>query len=539
MDIPVLIVGGGPVGLALALELGWRGVECVLIEQTDGGIATPKMQEVNTRTMEFCRRWGMADEVMNCPFPEDLPMDVVVVTKLGAHELGRIERPARRLQRPGPHSPVNLQVCSQQWFDPMLRERAESFPGVRLLYRHRLDAFESDAGGVTVSITDLTNNTAKTMRARYLVGADGASSQVRRKLGIELEGSPALSHSMHLFFKAPDLFGQLGVKPGTFFPAIDKDGYWGNLRVIDPVNGLWRVLFDVPAQTMPQDIDREALLRRCFARPIEVEWVAASKWTRRGVVAERFSEGPVFLVGDAVHQVSPTGALGMNTGIADAVDLGWKLAATLAGWGGPRLLQSYDAERRPASTRNVRMATQFYEGQAQFQEQLDAIDDDGAAGAALRERIGAQMSAHIGAVFKTLGLQIGIRYENSPVCVADGTAAPPDDPQNYIATARPGARAPHVPLADGRSTLDLFGRGFVLMRLQGSDAQAGSVSAIEAAARARQLPLETVSVPEPRVREIYENNWVLVRPDGHVAWRGDVIPDDVGRLLDCVRGAAS
>ena len=137
MDTPVLIVGGGPVGLALAVELGWRGVECTLIEQSDGTIATPKMQEVNTRTMEFCRRWGMAEQVMNCPFPDDMPMDVVVVTRFGAHELGRIERPARRMQRPNPHSPMNLQVCSQQWFDPMLRQRAQGFPGVRLLYQHR------------------------------------------------------------------------------------------------------------------------------------------------------------------------------------------------------------------------------------------------------------------------------------------------------------------------------------------------------------------------------------------------------------------
>ena len=534
METPVLVVGGGPVGLALVLELGWRGIPCTLIEQSDGSVPMPKMNEVNTRTMEFCRRWGIAERVMQCPFPNDFPMDVVAVTKLGGYELGRVERPARKDQRPGPFSPMNLQVCAQHWFDPMLRERAQRFPGVSLLYRHRLESFEPDEDSVVAQVSALDTGERITVRARHLVGCDGARSSVREALGVKLEGSGVLSHSMHLFFRTHDLLGKLGVAPATFFAAMDGGGYWGNIRAIDPKRGLWRLLFDVPAAFDAAQLDREAWLRRAIARPVPVEWLSASQWTRRGVVAERFSAGPVHLAGDAVHQVSPTGALGMNTGICDAVDLGWKLAAVIGGWGGERLLSSYDAERRLAGARNVRMATQYYEGQAQFQEGLEPLEDDTPEGAALRARVGPQALAHITRMFRTLGLQIGYRYEDSPICVPDGTAPPADDPANYVPTARPGARAPHVALADGRSTLDLYGRGFVLLRL-GTGAPHGGP--LEEAAAARHVPLEVVALQEPEVLDVYERRLVLVRPDGHVAWRSDTVPSDPLALIDRVRGA--
>lgn len=524
-------------GLSLALELGWRGISCTLIEQSDGSVPTPKMNEVNTRTMEFCRRWGIAEEVLNCPFPDDFPMDVVVATKLGGHELGRIERPSRREQRPGPLSPMGLQVCPQHWFDPILRRSASGYRDVTMLHRHRLESFEEIADGVEAQVTDLVSGERKLIRSQYLVGADGAASGVRRALGIGLVGPDVLSHSMHLFFRLPDLFGKLGIRKGTFYAVVDREGYWGNVRIVDPAAGLWRILFDVAPEVTVDDIDRDAWLKRAFARPLDVEWTGTSKWTRRGVVAERFSRGRVFLTGDAVHQVSPTGALGMNTGIADAVDLGWKLAATLSGWGGASLLDSYDADRRPAGARNVRMATQFYEGQAKFQQTLDAIEDETAEGQALRDRVGSEVTQHVSRVFRTMGLQIGYRYEGSPICEPDGAPEPPDSPSEYIATSRPGARAPHVALSGGRSTLDLFGRGFVLLDLRSGDSGDAGLPAMEAAAAAKNVPLSVVRLEDPAVRSIYQRNYVLVRPDGHVAWRDEHLPGNPGNLLDRVRGA--
>jgi hypothetical protein len=242
----------------------------------------------------------------------------------------------------------------------------------------------------------------------------------------------------------------------------------------------------------------------------------------------------VFLAGDAVHQLSPTGALGMNTGIADAVDLGWKLAAVLRGFGGARLLASYEAERRPVGLRNVAMAAEFYLQHEAFEHGFASIEDDSDEGRALRRRCGDALVRGVGRMFRTIGLQIGYRYEASPICVPDGTVAPPDDPETYVPTARPGARAPHVFLADGRSTLDLFRRGFVLLRL-GADSP--DTAAFAAAAQSCNLPLEVVTLHEPAAAALYERRLVLVRPDGHVAWRGDEVPCDPEGIIDRVRGA--
>ena len=530
--VPVLIVGGGPVGLALAGELGWRGIACELIEQTDGAISTPKMNEVNARTMEFCRRWGIKQKVLDCPFPDDHPLDVVFVTSLAGYELARMPRPPRRQQKPSSASPEHLQICSQLWFDPILRAFAQSQPAVTLRYRTRLTGFETSPGGVTAELQDLETGARETVSADYLVGCDGAGSTIRDKLGIALQGKGVLSTSLHLYFRAPDLFARCGRKPGVFFLTLDGGGLWANLRLIDPANDLWRLLVvDTGGVQTADAIDREGLLRRAIGRPIEVEWKGASIWARRSVVADRYGQGRVFLAGDAVHQLSPTGALGMNTGIGDAVDLGWKLAAALQGWGGAQLLESYNAERRPIGLRNVSMATEFYLAHGDVGDDLAAVDEESDAGQQLRRQLGESLAKNVGRMFRTAGLQLGYRYEHSPICIGDG-ASPPDDPETYAPSSHPGGRAPHVVLRDGRSILDLFGRGFVLLRF-GEAATVG----LEEAAKARGVPLTLADLDEPEAASLYERRLVLVRPDGHVAWRGDTAPADAVALIDRVCGA--
>jgi 2-polyprenyl-6-methoxyphenol hydroxylase-like FAD-dependent oxidoreductase len=531
---PVLIVGGGPVGLALAAELGWRGIACTLVEQGDGTIVTPKMNEVNTRTMEFCRRWGIADAVMNCPFPGDHPLDVAFVTNLFGYELGRVVRPARNHQIPDPASPYRLQACSQIWFDPLLLKFARSLPAVTVKHLHRLHSFASAADGINAEITDLTSGRRYTLGADFLVGCDGAASLVRRTLGIELAGKGTIGYPLNMFFRAPDLLAQSGQKPATFFIPIDEGGVWANLRIIDPDRGIWRLMVDQAGDAVtPENADRAGYLRRAVGRDVEVEWTDVNVWRRRSLVAERYGTGRVLLAGDAVHQLSPTGALGMNSGIGDAVDLGWKLAAVLQGWGGVRLIDSYDAERRPVGERNVRMATSFYQHNEAFSHWSPALEEDSAEGQRARREFGALLENQIGGEFRTLGLQIGYVYEDSPICISDGTPPQPDDPANYVASARPGARAPHVWLSDGRSTLDLFGRGFVLLRFSG----APDAAALTAAASACNVLLGVVDVDVPEAAAIYKRRLVLVRPDGHVAWRGDALPPDSAALIDRVRGA--
>jgi 2-polyprenyl-6-methoxyphenol hydroxylase-like FAD-dependent oxidoreductase len=528
---PVLIVGGGPIGLALAAELGWRGIACELIEQGDGVVKTPKMNEVNTRSMEFCRRWGIADRVLDTPFPRDWPKDVVFVTSLSGYELGRVVRPPRRV-RASEHSPESTQTCSQHWFDPILQRFARSFPTVTLRYRTRLDSFEATPDGVIAHLTDMTTGARKDVAARFLAGCDGAGSTVRRGLGVALAGKGLLGHAVNMFFRAPDLIARCGKEPGTFFLTVDPGGVWANLRIIDPNNALWRLMVnEAPADTTPDTVDKEAYLRRALGTDIEVEWVDVNVWRRQSVVAESYGAAPVFLLGDAVHQVSPTGALGMNTGLGDAVDLGWKLAAVLKGWGGDRLLASYDAERRPVGTRAVRMATSFHAIQSAYGG-LDDIATPGETGDARRRTVGKALVDRLGAEFRTMGLQLGYRYDGSAICIADGTDAPPDDPEIYRPTARPGARAPHLWLAQDQSILDRFGRGFTLLKLD----DAPACAPLEDAAARRELPLDVVAVDSTEALALYERSLVLVRPDGHVAWRGDALPADPVALIDAVRG---
>jgi 2-polyprenyl-6-methoxyphenol hydroxylase-like FAD-dependent oxidoreductase len=531
--IPVLIVGGGPVGLALAVELGWRGVACELVEQGDGSIATPKMNEVNTRTMEFCRRWGIADAVLDCPFPADYPLDVAFVTTLSGYELARVPRPPRGSQTPEPHSPHRLQACSQIWFDPILQKLARTFPTVRLRYGRRLESFVQNAAGVTAELVDAATGEREEIAADYLVGCDGGNSVVRRILRIEMIGAGTVSNSASMFFRTPNLLERCGRKPATFFFPIDRHGLWCNVRCIDPRNNLWRLMVDsVGEDATTESIDREKYLSRALGYPLDVEWVGMNVWKRRSMVAERFGKGRVLLAGDAVHQLSPTGALGMNSGVADAVDIGWKLAALLQGWGGEGLIESYDRERRPVGARNVRMATGFYMSMADVREADAAIDDDTEEGARLRRGLAEKLMREIGREFRTIGLQIGYRYDDSPICVPDNSQPPADDPATYVPSARPGARAPHVWLRDGRSILDLFGRGFVLLRFGDAD---GATLGI--AAKRRGVPLAVVDVEEPEAAALYERRLVLVRPDGHVAWRGDALPDNCAAVIDRVRGA--
>ena len=408
--IPVLIVGGGPVGLALAGDLGWRGVSCELVEQTNGAITTPKMNEVNTRTMEFCRRWGIADQVLDCPFPGDWPLDVVFVTSLVGRELGRMRRPSRRAELPELHSPERLQICSQMWFDPILKSFAQSWPTVRLRHRTRLESFEDLGDRVAADLVDLDNGARERVTVGYLIACDGANSMVRNTLGIGHAGAGVLGHPVSLFFRAPNLLNDCGKEAGTFFLAIDRDGLWANIRIIDPASALWRIMvLDTDGKQTPETVDRDALVARAIGRPLDVEWCGVSPWTRRSVVAECYSKGRVYLAGDAAHQLSPTGALGMNTGIGDAVDLAWKLAAALGGWAGERLLSSYELERRPIALRNAGMAAEFFLEHEKFGEGLAAIEEDSSEGAQLRLHVGEALVRSVGRMFRTKGLQIGHR----------------------------------------------------------------------------------------------------------------------------------
>lgn len=339
-----------------------------------------------------------------------------------------------------------------------------------------------------------------------------------------------------MFFRAPNLLETCGKKPGTFFIPVNHTGVWGNLRIIDPRHALWRLMVnETEPTTRLETIDKEAHLHRAIGHDIAVEWVDLNIWRRQSVVAARYDSRRVFLAGNSVHQVSPTGALGMNTGMGDAIDLGWKLAAVLQGWGGTQLLASYDAERRPIGQRNVRMATSFHTMQSSYGDGFDTINEASSKGETLRRSVGQMLVSQLGAEFRTMGLQIGYRYDNSPICIEDGTSGPSDDPETYRPSARPGMRAPHAWLKHGQSTLDLFGPGFTLLRLGRNAPETGSL--VEAAVM-RNMPLKCIDIENDEIAELYEHKLLLVRPDGHVAWRANTVPASTIDIIDRVRGSA-
>jgi 2-polyprenyl-6-methoxyphenol hydroxylase-like FAD-dependent oxidoreductase len=525
----VLIVGAGPVGLALAGDLAWRGVPSLIVERSDGTIEQPRMDLVGIRTMEFCRRWGIVGQVERSPYPRDYPQDNAYVTSLTGYELGRERFPTLDEATRPPQSPQRRERCPQDMFDPILRAWATSFPCVRLRYRCEFISLAEHDDRVVARLRDLESGREEEVEVPYLVGCDGSASRVRGELGIEMLGTPILTDTTNVIFRCPNL-AELHDKDRAYrYIIIGPEGTWATIVAING-RDRWRMSI---VRSKPEGLSREevaAAIRRAVGIDFEFEILSVMQWKRRELVAERFGTRRAFIAGDAAHVMSPTGGFGMNTGIADAVDLGWKLDAMLAGWGGAGLVDSYTAERRPVAERNVKEAS------GNLSRMLSpgaspAIADDTPEGAEVRTRVGRAFSEAMRREWYTLGIHLGYRYDDSPICWPDGTPAPPLDVMRYEQTSRPGARAPHVWLPDGASTLDLFGGGFTLLRFAGADARA-----LEVAAAERNVPLRVVALDDPDAIAAYERALVLVRPDGMVAWRGDAVPDDPGLLLDCVRG---
>lgn len=534
-DIPVLIVGAGPVGLGLALDLSWRGIPCTILEQRDGSISTPKLGAVGVRTIEFCRRWGIAQRVRETPFNPDYRLDMVFCTSMTGHFLARHEYPSLRDDAPPDESPEKKWRCPQLWFDPLLTRCATEYPSLDLRYWHRLEGFEQDADGIWADVMDLKTERRTKLRARYLVACDGAGSNVRRALGIDMAGTRALDHSAALFFRSPALTRSHDKGEAERYLFFGAEGFWGNISAMDG-RELWRMtVVSNEAQVEQVCRDAEAWVRRGIGRDdVPFEVISALPWRRSQLTATRYGDRRVLIAGDAAHTMSPTGGFGMNTGMGDVVDLGWKLEAMLRGWGGDSLLDSYEVERQPVGVRNVNASAHNYFALKSVEDASELLEDS-ARGQAQRAQVGAAIAEATHTEWETLGIHLGYRYEDSPICVPDGTSAPPDHPRYYTPTTRPGHRAPHAWLDDGRSTLDLFGRGFVLVRL---GAEPPDAAPLVEAARRRGVPLTVVDIASPRVAELYERRLVLVRPDGHCAWRGDAAPADADAVIDVVRGAA-
>jgi 2-polyprenyl-6-methoxyphenol hydroxylase-like FAD-dependent oxidoreductase len=534
LQTDVVIVGAGPVGLSLAIELGLRSVRCVVVEQHDRVGLNPRAKLTNVRSREHLRRWGIADELRRASgLPPDYPPNVVFATRLNGYPLARFENAFYC-------SPERSDLYSEpgQWvpqfvLEEVLRSRAAGLPAVEIRFNCRLEQFAQDADGVTAGLRDARTGARSTLRAAYLVGADGAHSIVREMLGIAMQGQGALAPNLNVIFRAPTLSALHDKGPAIQYWLVNSEApaYLGPMDA----QGLWFLIAPrLPGGTDPGRVDAKALVRRACGIEFDMEIVHADPWTAHRLIAERYGKGRVFLAGDACHLHPPSGGHGMNMGIGDAVDLGWKLAATLQGWGGPRLLDSYGLERKPVHQRVIAAAVESYALVGSELSRQD-IESPGAAGERVRREAGELILKHKLPEFRSLGLVLGYRYRESPIIIPDGTALIPEQVTEYRPSAQPGCLAPHLWLEDGSSLYDHFGAGFTL--LLGGKARMDQAADLRQAAAVKGMALEVLPVAERGFAALYEADLALVRPDQHVAWRGDDLPADGATLLDCVRGA--
>jgi 2-polyprenyl-6-methoxyphenol hydroxylase-like FAD-dependent oxidoreductase len=531
LETPVLIVGGGPVGLALALDLVLRGVECLLVDalERDGYRTHPRANLINSRTMEFCRRWGVAARVKEVGTPPGYPHTAMYLTSMRGHIIARIERPEHGGGKEiayTPEPPSAARSGSTRCCATRRRTFGEA------CHRWRFDSFVQDERGVTSNVTDLEKGETHTIRSAYLAACCGGRSPIRQQLGIDANEGEVLGAPLSVYFRAKNLWDYHDKGKGVLHFIVAPTGVWATLNSLNG-GDLWRVTLHGGAKThgAPEVLDHRKILTRIVGCEFPYELIAISPWVRRKLVTAAYRHGRVFLAGDCAHQNTPTGGYGMNTGVGDAVDLGWKLAAAAQGWAGPALLPSYDDERRPVAVRNVEEATRNF--QLRSFAPIPELMESSPQGEFARGRLGDEIVRNTSRELLSDGIVMGYRYHGSPVVCGDGTEPPPLRVTEYVQSTFPGVRAPHAWLRDRRSTLDLFGKAFVMLRL---GRNAPDAAPFEQAARRRAIPLETVSVDEPDVCAAYERELVLVRPDGHVAWRGDALPADAAAVVAKVTG---
>jgi 2-polyprenyl-6-methoxyphenol hydroxylase-like FAD-dependent oxidoreductase len=527
-----LIVGGGAVGLSAAIELGWRGVPYVLVNDNLDTAQHPKCNNTNARSMEHFRRLGIAGELRSEGLPPGLARASAYVTRFCGYEFGRLPRPYS--DWPTPELPNTV---SQIVLERALKRCAERAPDAQIHFGWRMESFEQHRDGVVAEVANVTTGERKKISARYLLGIDGAGSTVRKALGFGMVGDDGTTHRAFMggtmlstFIRAPTLMAASN-RPPTHMTWIINPQMRAMMYSQDG-HELWVVHYQVPQGADWRTVDARATIGAMFGADVPFDIISGGPWTGGlALVAEHYQAGRVLLAGDSAHLFTPLGGLGMNTGIGDVMNLGWKLAAVHDGWAGPRLVETYETERRPFGVRNSQLGLQCTKVMDGWTVPSD-FEADGALAQAARETFGARIMAEDRQQYLTVGLQLGERYEGSPIVWGDDTPAPPDTWDSFTPLDRPGARAPHYWLAKGHALFDELGPGFTLIDF---GAGAASTDAFARAAAARSVPLKIIR-PAPPDAHLYASKLILVRPDQHIAWHGDVAEDALA-VIDRVRGA--
>ncbi|HEX9396088.1 MAG TPA: FAD-dependent monooxygenase [Burkholderiales bacterium] len=525
IDTEVLIVGAGPVGLVLAIALGQAGVRCTLIERKDAPQFLPKMERCNARTMEIFRRMGIVGKVRAAGLRADVPMDVYIVKALNQppllhHEYPSVDAARREIDKctDGTLPLEPYQLISQYTLEPLLKSIAETLPSVTVRYGCEFLSFQQD--DVSVSTKIKTSGKIQTLISRYLVGCDGGGSLVRQQLGIKLSGDGNLLRFRQALYRCDELFDRIPISGGPghgrhYHVADDK----ATFLIMQDSTKHWTL-----HATLERDEDMRGQFEKTIGVPVKYEMLYVGEWKQNLLLADHFSKGRVFLAGDAVHLVIPTGGLGMNGGVGDAIDLAWKLAGTLQGWGGPQLLASYEIERRQVGGRNVAASTYASQGRRKWRG-LWANLDELVRVAEVEQRKSNEM----------IGAELGYRYEGSPL-IAGELGGPAHEFREYVPTTWPGARLPHVWLDGHKAIQDRIGSGYTLLRIAGTKEDA---SGLQKEMISLKAPFQVLDIPEAAARDLYGFDLILLRPDLHVVWRGNKAHASPRELAALATGHAS
>ena len=518
----VLVVGAGPVGLTLSLDLAERGVGVLLVERNPTSIQLPKMERCNARTMEIFRRLGIAERVRDAGLPRDVPMDVFLAPSMASDALVHLPYPSvdaakATIAANNDGRPLEpYQLISQYTLEPLLRSIAETYPNIDVRFACEMTTFEQDAGGVTAELRGASGT--QRVRADYIVGCDGGSSTVRKQLGIALSGQGSIRTLRQALFHSDELFDRIPMGKGRHYHIAQPPIF--PFIIIQDSTKHWTL--HAAAQS---DEEMTAIFRAALGMDVAFETLSVNQWTQHLLCADRYRDGRAFIAGDAAHLVIPTGGLGMNTGVGDATDLAWKLAAILAGYGGPGLLDSYEIERRQIGLRNMRASGAAMSGRNTWRA-ASTLDD-------MARRFDAEQRK----VTEILGIEAGYRYVGSPIVCDEPGQGPALDNNSYVPTTWPGFRLPHVWLADGSALHDQLGSGYTLLDV---GASAHDPAPFVDAFAASGAPLEVKRFADAAAREIYGVDVVLVRPDLHVVWRGNATDRDAAvRVAATVTGNAA
>jgi 2-polyprenyl-6-methoxyphenol hydroxylase-like FAD-dependent oxidoreductase len=543
LDTQVLICGGGPVGLCLTLELALRGVSCAIVNKS-GTVAThPQGNTMNARTMEHYRRFGISQKVRKTGLPADHITDSVYLTRLNGKEIVRFKMPSTD-EKMAPDSPLlevgpePLHRVSQMLVEQILKDRADALPAADVRFGWRLLGFTQHADYVEAELEEAGSGKKETLRCAYLAGCDGAHSTVRRELGIRYAGDGGqdvnymMGRMQSTYLEAPGIYDVLTNPPAFHTQVMNPEQRSAFITLDGKGKFLMFTKLDPGEEVSNHDAKKIALAQ--IGADVPVKIISSKPWMAgQALVTERYGEGRVFMAGDAVHLFTPTGGFGMNTGIDDAANLGWKLAAVCQGWGGEGLLASYESERQPIGVRNTSESHRM----ALLVSRMTIsshLEEESSEGESAREELKTYLIKELPELFAAEGIQLGARYDGSPLIDHAGETPPPDDPVGYTPSACPGGRAPHIWLSDSRALHDELGEGFILLRFNSET----DTSDLEASAQVREVPMKVLDIDDTKGRALYEKNLILIRPDQHVAWRGNASPPDPDALIARVTGAA-